>query len=45
MTAEGRAVFEPALRIIEFAAYSEAIVSGESKLNGMDRIGYLPPLV
>jgi Cof subfamily protein (haloacid dehalogenase superfamily) len=37
LTAEERAVFEPALRITEFAAYSEAIVSSESKLSGMDR--------
>jgi hydroxymethylpyrimidine pyrophosphatase-like HAD family hydrolase len=36
LTAEERTVFEPDLRIIEFAAYSEAIVSGESKLNGME---------
>jgi Cof subfamily protein (haloacid dehalogenase superfamily) len=37
LTAEERAVFEPALRIIEFAAYSEAIVAGQTKLKGMDR--------
>lgn len=37
LTAEERTVFEPALHIIEFAAYSEAIVSGESKLSGMDK--------
>lgn len=37
LTAEERAVFEPALRVCEFATYSEAIVAGESKLKGMDR--------
>jgi hydroxymethylpyrimidine pyrophosphatase-like HAD family hydrolase len=36
LTAEERVSFEPALRIIEFAAYSEAIVSGVSKSGGMD---------
>jgi Cof subfamily protein (haloacid dehalogenase superfamily) len=36
LTVEERASFEPALRIIEFAAYSEAIVSGVSKSGGMD---------
>ncbi|MDR0637593.1 MAG: HAD hydrolase family protein [Spirochaetaceae bacterium] len=30
-------MFEPALRVCEFAVYSEAIVAGESKLKGMDR--------
>ncbi|MDR2343734.1 MAG: Cof-type HAD-IIB family hydrolase [Spirochaetaceae bacterium] len=38
LTSEERAVFEPALRVIEFAAYSEAIVAAESKLRGMDRV-------
>jgi hydroxymethylpyrimidine pyrophosphatase-like HAD family hydrolase len=38
LTAEERASFEPALRIIEFADYSEAIVSGVSKSGGMDRV-------
>jgi hydroxymethylpyrimidine pyrophosphatase-like HAD family hydrolase len=37
LTPEERAAFEPALRICAFAAYSEAIVAGESKLTGMDR--------
>ncbi|MDR1470701.1 MAG: Cof-type HAD-IIB family hydrolase [Spirochaetaceae bacterium] len=32
-----RAVFEPAMRVCEFAVYSEAIVAGESKRKGMDR--------
>jgi Cof subfamily protein (haloacid dehalogenase superfamily) len=37
-TAEERAVFEPALSISEFARYSEAIVAGEAKVHGMDRM-------
>jgi hydroxymethylpyrimidine pyrophosphatase-like HAD family hydrolase len=38
LTAQERAVFEPALRINEFAVYSEAIVAGETKVSGMDKI-------
>jgi hydroxymethylpyrimidine pyrophosphatase-like HAD family hydrolase len=33
-----RAVFEPALSVTEFAVYSEAIVAGETKAGGMDKI-------
>jgi hydroxymethylpyrimidine pyrophosphatase-like HAD family hydrolase len=37
LASEERLVFEPALRVCEFAFYSEAIIAGESKLKGMDR--------
>jgi hydroxymethylpyrimidine pyrophosphatase-like HAD family hydrolase len=38
LTDKERAVFEPALTVTEFAVYSEAIVTGETKLGGMDKI-------
>jgi hydroxymethylpyrimidine pyrophosphatase-like HAD family hydrolase len=38
LTDKERAVFEPALSITEFAVYSEAVVAGETKLSGMDKI-------
>jgi hydroxymethylpyrimidine pyrophosphatase-like HAD family hydrolase len=38
LTTEEQAVFEPALCISEFAVYSEAIVAGETKSRGMDRV-------
>jgi hydroxymethylpyrimidine pyrophosphatase-like HAD family hydrolase len=38
LSAGERAVFEPALSVSEFAVYSEAIVAGEAKSRGMDRV-------
>jgi hydroxymethylpyrimidine pyrophosphatase-like HAD family hydrolase len=38
LNAGERAVFEPALSISEFSVYSEAIVAGEAKSRGMDRV-------
>jgi hydroxymethylpyrimidine pyrophosphatase-like HAD family hydrolase len=38
LTPEEQAVFEPALSVNRFADYSEAIVAGEAKVCGMDRV-------